>query len=189
VRIYGTDYTGFVYIWFDRRKTMFYVGSHFGPHDDGYVCSSRGMKNAWAKRPHDFTRRIVSWCSGTHDDLIIEEQRWLNMIDPAELGERYYNQSRRAIIGGCTPEGRLKRSLAQKGKARGPRSLESRMKQSSTTRGRPKPKEWCELMSRIQKGKPKPHGFVSPLSVKNPCPGCGALVTVATLGRYHKNCG
>lgn len=32
---------GFVYIWFDKKKNMFYIGSHWGHEQDGYICSSR----------------------------------------------------------------------------------------------------------------------------------------------------
>ena len=51
---------GFVYIWRDRKHKMFYIGCHWGTEDDGYVCSSNRMRNAYNRRPNDFKRKIIS---------------------------------------------------------------------------------------------------------------------------------
>lgn len=84
--------SGFVYIWFDRKKKRYYIGSHWGSENDGYVCSSSWMKQAYKKRFADFKeRRILARVNTTRDDLLKEEQRWLDMIKPEELGKRYYN--------------------------------------------------------------------------------------------------
>lgn len=83
--------SGFVYIWRDRKTNRYYVGSHWGPDDDGYVCSSKWMRNAYRRRPADFKRRIVARVSTNRQDLFDEEHRWLSMIKPEELGQRYYN--------------------------------------------------------------------------------------------------
>lgn len=88
--------SGFIYVWFDRYNKMFYVGSHWGPDNDGYVCSSLWLKKAYKKRPQDFKRRIVSRITSSRMDLLIEEQRWLSMIKDNELSVRYYNLARRA---------------------------------------------------------------------------------------------
>lgn len=82
---------GFVYVWMDLKKKRFYVGSHWGPADDGYVCSSNWMKRSYKNRPETFKRRIVARVTTTRKDLFDEEQRWLDMIDHSELGKRYYN--------------------------------------------------------------------------------------------------
>lgn len=82
---------GFVYVWFDRKHQRFYVGSHWGTIDDGYVCSSQWMKRSYARRPNDFRRRIVASITTTRQDLLNEEYRWLQMIPDEELGGRYYN--------------------------------------------------------------------------------------------------
>jgi hypothetical protein len=82
---------GFVYIWFDRKHKRFYVGAHWGSEDDGYICSSVWMRRAYARRPQDFRRRIISRVE-RREDLANEEQRWLNMMKAEELrGPRYYN--------------------------------------------------------------------------------------------------
>jgi hypothetical protein len=82
---------GFVYIWFDKKRKRFYIGSHWGSEEDGYICSSNWMRDAHKKRPEDFKRRVVARVSTTRNDLLIEEHRWLQMIDPEELGKKFYN--------------------------------------------------------------------------------------------------
>lgn len=87
---------GFVYIWRDRKHKRYYVGSHWGTIDDGYICSSRWMRRSYNKRPSDFKRRILKITTGVRDDLYTEEQLWLNLIKPSEIKPindhpRYYN--------------------------------------------------------------------------------------------------
>lgn len=85
---------GFVYLWFDRIKGKFYIGCHWGTEDDGYICSSTWMRNAYRKRPQDFKRRILARVYTNRKDLFEEEFRFLNMIRDEELKVRYYNLSR-----------------------------------------------------------------------------------------------
>lgn len=87
---------GFIYIWYDRKRKMFYVGSHLGAKDDGYICSSRRMLITYNKRPHDFKRRIIERVSANFSSLREAEHRWLQMIKIGELGKRYYNVRRAA---------------------------------------------------------------------------------------------
>lgn len=83
---------GFVYIWFDRKHKRYYIGSHWGTEDDGYICSSSWMKQAYKRRPNDFKRRILSLIYTCRKDLLEEEYYWLSMIKKEELkGIRYYN--------------------------------------------------------------------------------------------------
>lgn len=83
--------TGFVYIWHDRKHRRYCIGSHWGREDDGYICSSRWMRNAYKRRPEDFRRRILARIDSDRGDLLAEEHRWLQMISGEELGGRYYN--------------------------------------------------------------------------------------------------
>lgn len=83
--------SGFIYLWLDRKHRRFYIGSHWGPVDDGYICSSRWMRKAYRRRPSDFKRRIVKVITTHRKDLLIEEHRWLKMIKRSELKVRYYN--------------------------------------------------------------------------------------------------
>lgn len=80
---------GFVYIWYDKKHKRYYIGSHWGTENDGYICSSAWMNLSYKKRPNDFKRRIVEY---TDKKRIHEvEHRWLQMIKEEELGKRYYN--------------------------------------------------------------------------------------------------
>ena len=58
---------------------------------DGYICSSKWMKEAYKRRPQDFKRRIIAIVNTTRTMLYEEEGRWLAMIPDNELGKRYYN--------------------------------------------------------------------------------------------------
>jgi hypothetical protein len=80
---------GFVYVWFDRKHKRYYVGSHWGAENDRYVCSSNWMKKAYKRRPQDFKRRVVSRIYTNRNDLMLEEQRWLDMIKPSEISGRH----------------------------------------------------------------------------------------------------
>lgn len=81
---------GFVYIWYDRKHKRFYVGSHWGNEDDGYICSSSWMKQAYKHRPYDFKRRILK-SNIMRSEMLTEEYKWLSLIKESELGKKYYN--------------------------------------------------------------------------------------------------
>lgn len=82
---------GFIYIWFDKKHKRYYIGSHWGTEDDGYICSSKWMRDAYRYRSDDFKRRIISRIYTNRQDLLDEEYRWLSMIKKEELKTRYYN--------------------------------------------------------------------------------------------------
>lgn len=82
---------GFVYIWRDRKHNRYYIGCHWGSIDDGYVCSSDWMRNAYRKRPEDFKRRILISNIETRHEMHYEEYRYMLMIKDHELGSKYYN--------------------------------------------------------------------------------------------------
>ena len=81
---------GFIYIWFDKKRKMFYIGCHWGTEDDGYICSSTRMRNVYRRRPKDFKRRILKKYI-PKKSLLLEEHKWLKLIKQEELGEKYYN--------------------------------------------------------------------------------------------------
>lgn len=82
---------GFVYIWYDRKRKMFYIGCHWGTVDDGYICSSNRMRKAYSRRPQDFKRRILKSFVATREQTFEEEHRWFSLIKEEELGIKYYN--------------------------------------------------------------------------------------------------
>lgn len=86
--------TGFIYIWRDRKKNMYYIGCHWGHENDGYICSSNRMREAYRRRPQDFKRRIIQR-GIPREHLLEEEFKWLFMIPKEELGKKYYNHSQK----------------------------------------------------------------------------------------------
>lgn len=82
---------GFVYIWYDRKHKRYYIGSHWGTEDDGYICSSNNMRHNYRNRPDDFKRRTLSIIKTNRVDLLNEEQRWLDLISREDFGLKYYN--------------------------------------------------------------------------------------------------
>lgn len=69
---------------------MYYIGCHWGTIDDGYICSSNRMRNAYRRRPHDFKRRIIQKITD-RSVLFEEEHKWLQLISDDQLGKKYYN--------------------------------------------------------------------------------------------------
>lgn len=81
--------TGFIYIWKDTYRNMFYIGSHFGEPTDGYISSSKWLNYEYNFRPQHFRRKILKIVPVK--DLIIEEYKLLSMIKSDEFGRKYYN--------------------------------------------------------------------------------------------------
>jgi hypothetical protein len=88
-----TEKYGFVYIWFDRYRKMYYIGCHWGHVDDGYICSSNRMRDAYRRRPLDFKRRILKTNIPSKKETFEAEQHCFDMIKPEECKVRYYNIS------------------------------------------------------------------------------------------------
>ncbi len=84
---------GFIYIWRDRKHKMYYLGCHWGSINDGYICSSNRMREAYRRRPHDFKRRILK-TNIDKSNIRNEEHKWLSLIHHYELGKKYYNLSK-----------------------------------------------------------------------------------------------
>lgn len=91
---------GFVYGWYDRKHSRYYLGSHWGTLNDGYICGSRWMCKAYRKRPGDFTRHVLEFVNSTRQDLYEAEGRWLATIPEVQIGNRFYNLKKTAH-GGC----------------------------------------------------------------------------------------
>jgi hypothetical protein len=85
----GDIMQGFVYIWRDTLRNMYYVGSHTGTPDDGYISSSHWLTAEVRYRPKDFRRKIIKFVD--LPDLKIEEYKFINLIKDHEFGVRYYN--------------------------------------------------------------------------------------------------
>lgn len=82
---------GIIYLWYDKKHKRYYLGSHWGTENDGYICSSNWMNKSYKRRPHDFKRKIILRIFSNRKDLLEEEYKCLSMIKKEELGKKYYN--------------------------------------------------------------------------------------------------
>lgn len=151
--------TGFIYIWYDRKHKRYYIGSHWGTEDDGYICSSTWMRNAYRRRPQDFKRRIIQKISDRKQLLTIEHE-WLTLIPKDQLGKKYYNL--RQILSGNGFFGR-NHSEETKQKLREARAKQvishseaTRKKQSEVRKGMVFTEEHRKNLSEAHKGKRQP---------------------------------
>ena len=103
-----TIYTGYIYLWYDTRAKLFYLGGHKGKVEDSYVCSNKMMLRAYRKRPETFKLKILEYVNGDNKVLREAEQRWLNLIHDKELywtlniynkTVKYYNQKKQSSGG------------------------------------------------------------------------------------------
>ena len=78
-------YTGYIYIWYDTRAKLFYIGGHKGRVEDSYICSSKMMLRAYKKRPDTFRFRVLQYTYGSKENLREVEKYWLDKIKDHEL--------------------------------------------------------------------------------------------------------
>lgn len=81
----STNYHGYIYLWFDSKSKLFYLGGHKGKVSDNYVCSSKTMLRAYSKRPETFKLKILEYVYGDNNSLREAEQKWLDLIKDEEL--------------------------------------------------------------------------------------------------------
>ena len=162
---------GFVYLWRDRKYNRYYIGSHWGNPNDGYICSSNNMRHNYRNRKTDFKRRIIAKITTNRTDLLKEEQRWLNMIKSTE---KYYNINiwtsnpplkqpppwNKGKIDVYTEETKEKmrqmklgRSAWNKGIKTGPQKDETKIKRANSNRGKKRSEETKQKMRLAQLGK------------------------------------
>ena len=108
MNIYTSSYTGYVYIWYDTKAKLYYIGGHYGKVEDKYICSNKPMKRAYTIRPHTFKIKILEYVYGDTHDLRKREQKYLDMIKDNELllsenvkngTARYYNVKKNSVGG------------------------------------------------------------------------------------------
>jgi len=92
---------GFIYIWRDSKRNLYYIGSHIGSPDDGYIGSNNRLRCAYKSRPDTFKRKILEhYDSISHKELRDRENSWLSLIKDHELHRvRYYNEKKFAAGG------------------------------------------------------------------------------------------
>ena len=135
---------GFVYIWFDKKHKRYYIGSHWGNENDGYICSSNWMRNSFRHRPDDFKRRILSRIYTSRKLLLEKEYQYLSLIKKEELGVKYYNHTSHVAI--PNGDGFFSEETIEKIRA-------NRRNQACPRTGRKHSDETKKLMSRNRKGR------------------------------------
>ena len=83
------DYEAFVYLWFDSKNRMFYLGFHKGPEDDNYTHSSTIMESFSKQNIPPYMRRKIL-ARGSYDDMTALEVSLLKNRKE-KCWDRYYN--------------------------------------------------------------------------------------------------
>jgi hypothetical protein len=170
---------GFIYLWYDRKHKRYYVGCHWGREDDGYVCSSYWMMQAYKRRPEDFKRRMLKTNILDRTCLLDEEYKFLSLIKKEELGKKYYNiqnnhfghwsndpnnrdnaieKMRQKLIGkSLSEEHKKKISKSNKGKKKAPFTEDHRKNISISAIGRVPTEETLKKRSIAMKGENNPN--------------------------------
>ena len=80
----------FIYLWYDARNKMYYLGKHKGSPDDTYTHSST-MWESFTKDniPEGVRRRILIY--GTHEEMCVLEHE-LQTNRKKRCWDRYYNE-------------------------------------------------------------------------------------------------
>ena len=167
-----TTYTGYVYIWYDTRAKLFYIGGHKGTVEDSYICSNTMMLRAYKKRPQSFRFRILQYVSGDNKSLREAEQYWLDKIKDRELywtpnikegSVRYYNKKKTSSGGnGSANKGKSTIGGHNKGK---PMTEEQKLKISQALSGKNKSEQHKKRLSEAHSRK-KPVVSVSRYNCK-----------------------
>ena len=124
---------GFVYRWYDVSNDKFYIGSHKGTPDDGYLGGGVLFRRAYTKRPESFIREIMY----TGVNYREYEQIILDYEDAAS-SEEFYNLVNQAW--GGSPKGIKKKAS-------------TRLKMSKASKGKPKSNKHRENVSKSLVGK------------------------------------
>ena len=122
---------GFVYRWYDVSNDKFYIGSHKGTPDDGYLGGGVLFRRAYAKRPESFIREIMY----TGVNYREYEQTILDYEDAAS-NEQFYNLVNHAW--GGSPKGIAKKASTKK-------------KMSEAAKGVPKSESHRKSLSKVLK--------------------------------------
>lgn len=95
--LHGIDYFGFIYKWTNTRNGKYYVGSHHGSTDDGYIGSGVWFKRAYKAEPEVFVRVILEYIPVDDPMLTIEREEHY-LLNECEVGnkDKCYNISRKA---------------------------------------------------------------------------------------------
>ena len=145
---------GIVYQWTNLENQKWYIGSHYGSLDDGYIASGSIFKKAYRKSKNKMIRSILY----IGEDFRKAEEFYLLYLD-AEKNRQSYNMKNTAIGGDTshcfTEESRKKMSESSKNRVVA-HSEETKRKISKSLSGRKLSKELREKMSERFSGETNP---------------------------------
>lgn len=95
-------YFGYVYMWCDVKRNMFYIGSHKGSVYDKYKSGSKWLNDVIKNRPGTLKMMILEYYYGDNREILYnKEEKWLTFYN-VENNSSFYNFKNKAR-GGCGP--------------------------------------------------------------------------------------
>ena len=95
----GIEYNSFIYIWNDTLLNKYYIGSHIGNIQDGYLFSGIDIKKEYNQRPQDFNREILSYhLIKEYKEIRDIEREYLIKYDVENKNE-FYNRTNESYGG------------------------------------------------------------------------------------------
>lgn len=150
---YFTKPDSFLYCWTDHKYNKLYIGVHKGYENDGYICSSKLVKEQIDLRAHDFTRQIIA--NGNYEQMLKLETIILKTINAKHNCDFYnmHNGDGNFYIKQHTEETKRKMSLAAKGKPKSKEHINNMIKSKTGKKIKPATEERKRKISIANKGK------------------------------------
>ena len=93
------EYNSFIYMWIDLRINKYYIGSHIGNINDGYLFGGIDIKKEYSRRPSDFIRKILSYhIVNNNFEIRSIEKDYLEEYD-VENNDSFYNRTNESYGG------------------------------------------------------------------------------------------
>lgn len=95
----GIEYNSFIYIWKDNLLYKYYIGSHVGNIEDGYLFGGIDIKKEYKQRPEDFERMVLSYhIINEYKEIRDIEKKYLIKYD-VENKDEFYNRTNESYGG------------------------------------------------------------------------------------------
>ena len=93
------EYNSFIYMWEDLYENKYYIGSHIGNVNDGYLFGGIDIKRKYRERPFDFIRKILSYhIINSNFEIRSIEKEYLEKFD-VENNDNFYNRTNESYGG------------------------------------------------------------------------------------------
>ena len=95
----GNEYNSFIYQWIDIKSNKFYIGSHYGSINDGYLFGGIDIKKEYKERPNDFKREILSYHLVSEYSEIRKIEKEYLIKNDVENNDFFYNRTNQSYGG------------------------------------------------------------------------------------------